>query len=1304
MAAMKQNINLDYTNFESSALSRLSDFIKKVDNIKVTAGEGSTFLLAPLPKGVYIVEISCGNDHSYSLCNISDLEVTEESNLLLCSKKVDNLYYSDGQKLINLTEESLLLPYGLIDLRNSSDKVGLYIIDSAGDIFIHLSRFNRDNTSDYKGYMWCNSATVSARQDLRFYASLQNKVKNRTPFLFELRNFEGKVLASVKQYSHNGEIEGYLKVPPVLAQRPHLLVWCDEHRRSISACTLGASPHKQSDFDIEATLSKTYYKAGEKVNIEISLSKKGGSPVTHTDVELNFSECQAVIDCVYGEGFRGMKAKGGFSPSSLLKKISIKTDGSGKAKATFICPPLLAKGESEQIKAVRIHAEVKNGLSAVQSVGTFFYVNNDRLYSLDGEEHLTLGDESRYFLQVNQFNGVVLAGEEFTLNIKDGDGNIDSVHKLKVGEVGQAEFTWKPKKVGNYLLCLEDKTKLRVEVVDRSKEPLIINLSDNICKVGDILSVDICTLNDELPVIFLVKGKGGARRFVLRTEDGRSQLNLKIEEVFGDYFDIEAYLLNSPKKVEKRVWLDNSLKHLSVRGELDSDLISNRDFQGELKTVNKQGRPVVSMASLSLIGPKRQPLLANDQWGDSVAIFTENKKINLGCYESDDSGSIKLDLQLPDLDGEWLLVANVRGKDGSWGERVFPLQIRSPFEFNHKSAEFINGGDVAQVNLQLKNITTEKLEAKVKIISADDEILYLQNKQDINSNIIEFDRVIIEPGKDHNFDLMVKGGLPGLSCIKVYVESGEFRKTYELPIEVKPLFISYIESESGILERESTLVLDDFKSEFIGRVYDRHLDIEIMNGLCGVLVSVTENLSHNENLEVVNVLSKWYSRTLCAELLAQKVTNEQEEEYLNYLKRAQNSDGGFSWKQGLKSDLIQTIFVKHYLEQLQNYGINGLSGITKRAEDYLVRSLDKLDISDRLLVYLVLDRDRFKVPLDKAITKADSLNNSGLLALIVHLVEQDRADEARVLWSKFERTRSKIWSKSGKVRCAYWVGDERFSDVAVTSLALLTAAKLGLEESVQNNYINWLMQNRVAGGWNTEIDTIFALEAISKRAFLDIDDIDKKINYGVWINGNEAEVGRVLDREISWHRHISFNVAQLPEGTLKVKFVKNGQKKIFVNVYEKLTLRGMNQSGYVNREHNEVIKDISKAPFYIESLWQDNGTYRGDKAKITLKVTNKRDLCRVYVKLPVSGGLIVDGIRGTDGLDYQFDGKSNCLEIVHLSPGKHTFTLDCHLAYCGSFSVSPAIMWTENGGEDIYAQSPVLEFSVLNKDLKDEKL
>ncbi len=220
-------------------------------------------------------------------------------------------------------------------------------------------------------------------------------------------------------------------------------------------------------------------------------------------------------------------------------------------------------------------------------------------------------------------------------------------------------------------------------------------------------------------------------------------------------------------------------------------------------------------------------------------------------------------------------------------------------------------------------------------------------------------------------------------------------------------------------------------------------------------------------------------------------------EGIKRLTGMQNSDGGFGWFSGMRSDVWMSAYVTYALIQARAADFAAPADVLEKATTFLLNNLHLLKSSHDSSAYVtwVLSEAvaaKVKQPnaeqqrnLEDAYQRVwanrDQLNDYTRALLILAMVNKGDKDKAKIAWENLQATR--IETESG----VHWGQNRwgwRWSEDQVETTAFATLAALAVEPNSElaTKAVNWLTMNRTGNRWYNTKDTAAAIFALARYA------------------------------------------------------------------------------------------------------------------------------------------------------------------------------------------------------------------------------
>ncbi|MGM9992885.1 MAG: hypothetical protein ACI376_08615 [Candidatus Bruticola sp.] len=1241
--------------------------------------------------------------------------------------------------LVNLPFQSKTNKYVCVAVKNQETAIIFT------EEFCRISKF-------WKAFLWCDSRSAVPGESIAYKAVVRSlggsgvvSSASKEVFTISLCTLQGDIIVENKaSLNFSGVLSGVLELPSDLLHEPYVLVLKDGQGGTVAQCSLASALSEYADIKLRIEAAAPMFSVGDIVPIDIFLTDGEGAPIADADVTLNFSVCQANLSASYEFGTLGAEADSSFAASSKLNALKTNTNLSGQAQVKFICPPIV--NSDSKMAVVRVLASVRRNKGQLyRSACSFSVASAPGFLVLDGPEEVRSSSRAQYFMLASDLTGSPMANQKIGVSALSDDGHFEEIGVFTTDSQGRCLFNWQPRIPGHYTLQAHSlknskvRHMLSVEVASDSDDNFDLDLSSHFAKTGSYEEIKLYAPASVRQALLVLDRDGQISRFVLEVNQGKASFILPIGKEFTNSVRVAAFAWadGQLKKAEELINVLNGKQSFNLKVSFSGHPVCGQPVGLNIEATDSNGCPLTSWADIRLIGPKDHLFLAGDNVfsalgrsdlsrlssyacnedkfskcftekdsscssSASVILYPENKCLSVTQVRTAlDRGFASCSINMPLEEGAWKLSAVGVTQDGLLAQTIIPFVLKKDVEMAIVGPTVINRGDFAKYNLTMRNCTDHELKFNAVVKAEDTSILLVQSGVSLDKSQ-EAGEIVLAPLAETSFSFMVKSGLPGISNLSAELQGDGISERFSRSVEVFPLATVYSQEESALLQRQVNLSLNRFRREFIGRVFDRKLHIEILNGLAGVLSSSVHYLTISSDRNSEQVLAAWAAPAICSPPFIKhnlkvppyfNLSPEQAQDNLLALRMAQNQDGGFSWCTGTFSDPIYTAFTLRYLKALREAGAGEVDSLIKSSEIYLSKSRASLKLSERLLLSVALDSSEFKPQeLSEAIKNADSLDNPSFIALVYYLETVGRRTEAVQLWKKAGRRIRLSLDYSAdkgvdKVSFAYWPGERTLSDCKTTALALIVNLKLEGDNDKSRAYLHWLLANRCGQAWYTPYDTMVALEAVSSYMYKFF-EASQGFSYGVWINGNELESGNGLAEDSAWHKWFVLNVAQLPDSPLNIKVIKNGSDSAWVHVHESLTVHGLPDEGYREEASFKYIHSSKEAPFFITNECKINRSIKdetcvaedrllgnlGDQAIVDIKLKVKEGGRYAVIELPYLGGFEISKVEGLEKLNGYFNKQANRIYITALPKGDYLFRLKGNLVYQGEFTAKPALV------------------------------
>ncbi|WP_107038289.1 alpha-2-macroglobulin family protein [Brumimicrobium mesophilum] len=435
--------------------------------------------------------------------------------------------------------------------------------------------------------------------------------------------------------------------------------------------------------------------------------------------------------------------------------------------------------------------------------------------------------------------------------------------------------------------------------------------------------------------------------------------------------------------------------------------------------------------------------------------------------------------------------------------------------------------------------------------------------------------------------------------------------------------------------------------------------------------------------------------------LNQLVDNQQN--ILNEIKKNQNTDGGFGWFGGGKSNAYITQNVLTRFGHLDRLGIeiSNSSQLIEKAESFLANyhvKRYKEDIKDMknytlssMDVYWLYSRTFFNNSKSKDIGEVTSYFKDKLKkdwtrfgpleqAMIgIYFKSEDLNKEAQLVYSSL-KDRAKKNTNLGM----YWVENSGYywyqNNIASQAMIISFFKSMDAPKAMMDDMRLWLILNKEGNAWETGVSTADAVYAIlstgrdylspSKQPVIKVGN--QKLVYTPTTQKDEVEVectpglGQVKNKWTGGE--ISAN-----QGTVEIE--RFSESPGVLNMYWQYTdelskiKSSQNKSMEIQKTYRRIVAGAKEEKGIIDSTFTV-----GDKIEIELIVTVDRDLEFVHIKDLRPAGfeptMSTSGYNYDEGLYYYQSPKDVSMEyfVDNMPKGTYKFTYTVYATHSGNFN------------------------------------
>lgn len=685
----------------------------------------------------------------------------------------------------------------------------------------------------------------------------------------------------------------------------------------------------------------------------------------------------------------------------------------------------------------------------------------------------------------------------------------------------------------------------------------------------------------------------------------------------------------------------------------------------------------------------------------------------VGDARSNERGVADVAVTWPDTAGQWRLNCVALTGAGQMGQAVTTVDVRSSVAVSIQSPPVlmcgpVHGDTVASI-VTLKNETAGQLKVSLQAKSSRDKVVRLLAAGTAVGT--SKTTLTVPGGQTVKWPVMVEAVSAGKAELVVdYDIEGTMGSCHY------PMVVNAWETPSSVartVKVSKSRTLDLAPVALAGKkVTNRGLEVELVTGISGAACSACRALS-NCGHAAEEVVSSCVPHALTLTALKyhglpmphfEQDMSARVDSAIVELMELQKSDGGFAWRPELDSDPMVTAFVLSGLQGLRFTGYTKCDPILKRACSYLLRCEPTLPLEERCFALLALSKSGSVPPrsLSAVMEKRQQLDAIGLcqLAELLHNVNQ-RDKAISILMSAKSRIHST--KDSGQM---YFSGNAQWSDVEATSFALNAFVVVAPKHPVVASCLDWLLTQRSVGGWSSVRESALATETLA-ACLLKNGETTAEYSFGVWLNGNELESGRIGKANWCDGRVLSFTDAQLPQATLHLQLMKNSNVPVWLSARETYSFSGSEKASSATKPSRAAVaskgSDISlERQFYRvdgrghKHLLKADDTLRvGEKIAVVCTLTARRPVRYVVLEdracacLAMSVGKAGNGATELDGSEVRF-------YIPEVKTGRTELSWSGKVVDYGRFLAPPARAFQAHSAQDV-ACSEVGSLNVVAK-------
>lgn len=1101
---------------------------------------------------------------------------------------------------------------GLLSLPAPSQAGGALLLARRGQDYALLADGRPPGRGeDWRIFFFTDRPGYRAGDRVRWKAAVRScrpegyEIPAGRPFQLEVRDPRGQVVqASNLVASPLGTLRGELPVPedPIPGIWTVSLSTIEEKGPARSVGTSGfridtaAAPALQVGLGAD----QPWYLLGEKALATVEVRDSQERPIPGARIEWSV-EAEPFAPTFLPDPslpWFGAAPPATLEPASRVAGGRARSDAAGRARLAFpveVLPSGASRPEGESFliraRATDPAGRVGEGTLRVRAGGAALFLK------IAAEGEVQPGSPVPLRLQATDVEGRPAAAD-VEVAVAGSTGRT-ILGRVRLDADGQGTLEWTPQGAGPYRLEASAagprgpaaRAFRTVEASAPAVATLRVGTDRTRYRPGERARLRIRTPRGGCDVLLTLEGREVVRRVVVSCPSTDTRLDLPVGEDLAPGFRLRAATLRdfALEADEQEVLVPALGRVLAVQVEPISPPVPGRAGRLRIHTKDGEGRPVEAEVSLSLTGPEtsetpRSPGLATWFFGSpsrslvgldtsldfsfptagepvatprreppapaSAPNLLPHRPRETAFWSSDlrtgPEGTAELALAWPSRPGTWVLIARALAAGGTMGEAVAEVDLRQRLRLGLSGPAFLTEGDDARFTAHLANLDSGPL-AVHAVASASGVRL---------DGATEVDVAVPKAGQE-DWTLSVATGSPGAAEVQVVVEGPGLRERATRAFQVLRNGLLREQVQAGGLEGMAAPRLPA-PPEGATR---RRLDVQLSPGLAGVLATATASLASaprsSEGLvsrcaPASNLLRALRDLSLPRPAFAARFGTLVDES-LRALQETQHADGGWGWYPEARSEPRMTAYVLQGLVGLRQAGHGVPAPMVERASTWLRGRLPRLAADDRAAALLALAAAG-RAPERSAgelARRPRSMAPAARFQLALALHHLGHPEGARRLLRE-ARAGVRFEGQGGSL--ASWPAGGGWTEAETTALALEAHLALEPEHPFVAAAARWLIARRGLRGWASTRETAVATTALA-RYLRRVGEEPSAFGYGIWLNGNEVETGRMGADTWSSSRVVTLTGAQLPEGPLEVEVRKAGQGEAWWCAVQSFSLR-----------------------------------------------------------------------------------------------------------------------------------------------------
>ncbi len=931
------------------------------------------------------------------------------------------------------------------------------------------------------------------------------------------------------------------------------------------------------------------------------------------------------------------------APASPRGAGKARTDERGRVALSL---PLAAPSHLPLVEDLELRVQAVDPAGREGQASTGFVVGSSAvLLSLSPDGEVRSGQASLARVQAWDLEGRP-APVPVALSLQEGDEERE-LGTIQLDRQGRGSLEWTPRGSGPWRILARSRGAqgegARAHLVVPAARPPSGDLwlrTDRLrYRPGQLATVDLGTPREGVQVLLTLEGRDLVRRMVVECPTRQTRLELPIGQDLAPGFRLRATTLRgfNPVSVEQDLLVPDPTRVLRVEIEPLTPPVPGQPGRVRVRTLDSGGLPVESEVSLALIRhealpggmdhrlvprffgpPSTRPVVVGtslstapsraSQAGQAASLPAPAGETAFWSPDlrTGPEGIAEVSLDWPLRPGRWQLLARAVAGKSRMGEALASVDLEARLGMRLEGPEHLVEGDSAVYTAVLENPGREALALRlmaqgVHLDVAGADLLELQ----------------VPGGGRQTWSVPVSTRGAGTVELRVTAQAPGVRVQAERSLPVRQAGQLHERVVAGPVEDSAALDLEALP----GDSREPRLEVHLSPGLAGFLASALEpppsTWTSNEDLVSGVAPALVVGRTLKDLDLPRPDLEERlpgiMEDCLRRLGQSQNPDGGWGWWEGMPSDPATTAQVVRGLIQIDRSNPLQARPLIEKACNFLRQAQAEIPLEERpaLLLALAEARRASGRSLLSLVETSASLAPAARMQLTLALHGMGYSEAARNL---LRRTRQEA-EHDARTGQAWWPAGAGWTRVEATALALEAHLALEPEHPLTAAAAQFLCRNRSLKGWGSSRETALAILALSGY-LARTGEKPAAFGYGIWLNGNEVETGRMAPEDWSGTRVFSLRGLQLPKGPLRLEIRKGGSEQAWWSVWHSWTGRRTAGTLDLSRRHFLLTPSGSREELNEGALLQP-----GDRIQTVLELKAPRRLRHLEIREQAAAGL-----------------------------------------------------------------------------------